>query len=291
MTETRHDLGCPRPVHGMPELQETLARCAAAGTELTGRLRRRRYAGGRRPRPPACDGGPPLPWFAAPLAARVRETDLLLLLGGEALLCMLPGLGRARAGRRFDRHRRPGSGPRRATRDRRARAGRRGGGADHAGAGRGAASPEPGRRPDAAVARARGRPAAPARRARVGAAHLRGRDARRRARPAGARRHRARHQQRPARNLRRVEVELGVGDGLLHGAVRRSRRRIRAGAAGPPGRPTPARASGSPWSSVRPRGGASGRRAAASGSSCASPRPRRTDRRTATPARPYSCRA
>jgi anti-sigma regulatory factor (Ser/Thr protein kinase) len=49
------------------------------------------------------NGTAPLPRLAAPLSRQVRTTDFIVLLGGETLLCALPGMAAADGRRRFDR--------------------------------------------------------------------------------------------------------------------------------------------------------------------------------------------
>src|SRR4051812_15275778 len=51
--------------------------------------------------PVAGNGDAPLPRLAAPLSRQVRTTDLIVLLGGETLLCALPGMAVADGRRRF----------------------------------------------------------------------------------------------------------------------------------------------------------------------------------------------
>ncbi len=52
--------------------------------------------------PVAGNGSEPLPRIAGPLASQVRGTDLIMRLGGETLLCALPGMQLEDGRRRFD---------------------------------------------------------------------------------------------------------------------------------------------------------------------------------------------
>src|SRR5215218_5812836 len=102
MTDTTHAPSSHDRFTGLPGLQHELERSVRAGTELTAV-----FVDGD---PPAAgdwtpvygNGDTPLPRIAAPLAAQVRDTDLILLLGGQALLCAMPGLAQDDARRRFD---------------------------------------------------------------------------------------------------------------------------------------------------------------------------------------------
>lgn len=101
MTDTRHALGSSR-FTGLPGLQQVLERSVLTGTELTAV-----FVDGDPPpsgnwTPVYGNGDTPPPRIAAPLAAQVRATDLLVLLGGQALLCAMPGLHQDDARRRFD---------------------------------------------------------------------------------------------------------------------------------------------------------------------------------------------
>ena len=103
MTDTTHAPSFHDRFTGLPGLQQELERSVRAGTELTAV-----FVDGDPPvagdwTPVYGNGDTPLPRIAAPLAAQVRETDLMLLLGGQALLCAMPGLGADDARRRFDR--------------------------------------------------------------------------------------------------------------------------------------------------------------------------------------------
>ena len=102
MTDTSHTPSFHDRFTGLPGLEDELERSARAGTALTAV-----FVDGD---PPAAgdwtpvygNGDTTLPRIAAPLAAQVRESDLLLLLGGQALLCAMPGLEADDARRRFD---------------------------------------------------------------------------------------------------------------------------------------------------------------------------------------------
>lgn len=103
MTDTTHAPDLPDRFTGLPGLQHALERSVRAGTELTAV-----FVDGD---PPAAGEWTPTygngngdtpPRIAAPLAAQVRGTDLIVLLGGQSLLCAMPGLTQDDARRRFD---------------------------------------------------------------------------------------------------------------------------------------------------------------------------------------------
>lgn len=87
---------------GLRALQHELDVCASDGTALTaafldgGPLAAGAWA------PTAGNGNKPVPRLAGPLSAQVRDTDLIMLLEGETLLCALPGMLLADGQRRFD---------------------------------------------------------------------------------------------------------------------------------------------------------------------------------------------
>src|SRR3954453_12616053 len=88
---------------GLRALQRTVDDCATVGTELTAV-----FLDGGTPAAgtwtaSAGNGTSPLPRLAGPLARQVRAGDLIVLLGGETLLCALPGLEVAEGRRRFAR--------------------------------------------------------------------------------------------------------------------------------------------------------------------------------------------
>jgi anti-sigma regulatory factor (Ser/Thr protein kinase) len=101
MTDTTH-LPSLRRYTGLPGLQDEIERSLRAGTELTAV-----YVDGDPPTGDDCtpvfgNGDTPPPRIAAGLSAQLRATDLMMLLGGQALLCAMPGLAHDDARRRFD---------------------------------------------------------------------------------------------------------------------------------------------------------------------------------------------
>jgi len=102
MTDTTHVPSSHDRFTGLPGLQHELDRALAAGTELAAVFVDGDPPTGDAWTPVFGNGDTPLPRIAAGLAAQLRATDLILLLGGQALLCAMPGLTCDDARRRFD---------------------------------------------------------------------------------------------------------------------------------------------------------------------------------------------
>jgi anti-sigma regulatory factor (Ser/Thr protein kinase) len=102
MTDTTHAPGFHDRFTGLPGLQDQIERSVRAGTDLTAVFVDGDPPAGGDWSPAYGNGDTPVPRIAAPLAAQVRGSDLIVLLGGQSLLCAMPGLTPADARRRFD---------------------------------------------------------------------------------------------------------------------------------------------------------------------------------------------
>jgi len=88
-------------VTGLRALQRAVDECASAGTQLTAVFLDGGTVAQGTWTPTAGNGTWPLPRLAEPLVRQVRAGDLIVLLGGETLLCALPGMEIADGRRRF----------------------------------------------------------------------------------------------------------------------------------------------------------------------------------------------
>src|SRR5215211_1142812 len=102
MTHVTHAPSSNGRFTGLPVLQHELERSLRAGTELTAVFVDGDPPTGDDWTPVFGNGDTPPPRIAAGLAAQLRATDLIMLLGGQALLCAMPGLAHDDARRRFD---------------------------------------------------------------------------------------------------------------------------------------------------------------------------------------------
>jgi anti-sigma regulatory factor (Ser/Thr protein kinase) len=103
MHEEPRPSGARARFSGMRALQHAIDDCADTGVSLAAVFVEAEARPAGAWAPTNGNGDAPLPRVAAPLSRRVRDSDVITLLGDEAVLCTLRGLPAAAAYRRFGR--------------------------------------------------------------------------------------------------------------------------------------------------------------------------------------------